>query len=244
MDNKICQIYHVARCGSTLLTSLLSDVANVYSEPSWSSSLILGLDPYKNIESVYGSVVKFPSMISCYQPDFPGPKVFLYRPLAQHLCKMKSVDPRWIKSRLRGIDYIYEKYNHPKIINWISETELQKITYLWICSVFCMLDYKDMMWIRTNDFLKNKKETLDKVCDYFNFPYVNDFSVSNIDVKRSGLNIKDSPIKKTNIDTSNIKYVIPSYGIIETELALYDPDIKIIVENVEKMFPELKEFLV
>lgn len=243
MDNKIYQIYHVARCGSTLLTSLLSDVANVYSEPSWSSSLMIGLDPYKNAESFYGSVVKFPSMMSCFPTNFEGQKVFLYRPLAQHLCKMKSVEPIWIKSRLKRIDQIYKKNNHQKIINWIPETEFEKVVYLWVCSVFCMLDYEDILWIKTNDFLNNKKETLDKVCDHFGLPYVTNFSLSNIDVKRSGINVKDFPIKNSYKNDIKFKYVIPSYGIIETDLSLYDTEISDAVKFIENHFEELREFL-
>jgi hypothetical protein len=243
MSEQIYQIYHVARCGSTLLTSLLSDVATVYSEPSWASSLLLGLDPYKNMESFYGSVVKFPSMVSCYPTNFPGKKVFLYRPLAQHLCKMKSVDSLWIQSRLKRIDYIFKNHNHPKIVNFNPQTELEKITYLWMCSIFCMLDVENLLWIKTNDFLNDKEDILNKVCYHFDLPYVTDFYISNIDVKRSGINVKDSPISKSYNSDLNFKYVIPSYGIIETDLALYDSEISEIVKLIENNFPELDQFL-
>jgi len=243
MSEQTYQIYHVARCGSTLLTSLLSDVATVYSEPSWASSLLLGLDPYKNMESFYGSVVKFPSMVSCYPTNFPGKKVFLYRPLAQHLCKMKSVDSLWIQSRLKRIDYIFKNHNHPKIVNFNPQTELEKITYLWMCSIFCMMDVENLLWIKTNDFLNDKEDILNNVCDHFDLPYVKDFSISNIDVKRSGINVKDSPISKSYNSDLNFKYVIPSYGIIETDLALYDREISEIVKLIENNFLELDQFL-
>jgi hypothetical protein len=241
--DKVNQIYHVARCGSTLLTSLLSTVTTAYSESSWSKSLLLGVDPYKNIQSVYGSVVKFPSMVSCYPKDFPGEKVFLYRPLAQHLCKMKSVDPLWIKSRLKTIDYIFKNYNHPKLSEWKSKNDLDKITYMWLCSVFRMLDDPNILWIRTNDFLREKQKTLEIICNHFNLSEVTDLSLSDINVKKSGLNSKDIPINHKIKEIDYIEYVLPSYGIIETDLALYDEDIKTRVKTIENMYPQLGNLL-
>ena len=243
MDNKVYQIYHVARCGSTLLTSLLSTVTTAYSESSWTKSLLIGIDPYKNIESVYGSVVKFPSMVSCYTTDFPGEKVFLYRPLAQHLCKMKSVEPMWIQSRLKRIDYIFREHNHQKLSDWKSKNDLDKITYMWLCSVFRMLNDPNILWIQTNDFLKEKQQTLDAICNHFNLSQVTDLSLSDINVKKSGLNAKDTPVNDRVKEIDYVEYVLPSYGIIETQLALCDEDIKTRVNMVENMYPELKSFL-
>lgn len=243
MDNKVYQIYHVARCGSTLLTSLLSTVTTAYSESSWTKSLLIGIDPYKNIESVYGSVVKFPSMVSCYTTDFPGEKVFLYRPLAQHLCKMKSVEPMWIQSRLKRIDYIFREHNHQKLSDWKFKNDLDKITYMWLCSVFRMLNDPNILWIQTNDFLKEKQQTLDAICNHFNLSQVTDLSLSDINVKKSGLNAKDTPVNDRVKEIDYVEYVLPSYGIVETQLALYDEDIKTRVKMVENMYPELKSFL-
>ena len=243
MDNKVYQIYHVARCGSTLLTSLLSTVTTAYSESSWTKSLLIGIDPHKNIESVYGSVVKFPSMVSCYATDFPGEKVFLYRPLAQHLCKMKSVEPMWIQSRLKRIDYIFREHNHQKLSDWKFKNDLDKITYMWLCSVFRMLNDPNILWIQTNDFLKEKQQTLDAICNHFNLSQVTDLSLSDINVKKSGLNAKDTPVNDRVKEIDYVEYVLPSYGIIETQLALYDEDIKTRVKMVENMYPELKSFL-
>ena len=241
MSEQIHQIYHVSRCGSTLLTSLLSKVSRSYAEPSWSSSLLIGVDPYKNMKSFYGSVVKFPSMVSCFDTNFPGKKVFLYRPLSQHLCKMKSVDELWIDHRLRKIDYIFKNHNHP-LIGWEPKDNLDKITYLWICSVFRMLDHSDVLWIKTNDFLKETENTLNGVCNHFNLPKVNDFSISNINVKKSGFNGKDDPINEI-LQKEKLEYTFPSYGVIETDMALFDTEISDIVKFIENHFEELREFL-
>lgn len=242
MSKQIHQIYHVARCGSTLMTSLLSTVCRAYSEPSWSASFLLGIDPYKNMESFCGSVVKFPSMTSCFETNFPGNKVFLYRPLAQHLSKIKSVEPSWIRNRLRKTNYILKNHNHPKI-NWIPKDDLDRVTYVWLCSVFRMLDSSNVLWITTNDFLESKKETLELVCKHYKIPQVTDFSLCDINVKKTGLNGKDIPVIDTFNRSKTIEYTFPSYGVIKTEMALYDPDIKKRVEEIENFFPELKDYL-
>jgi hypothetical protein len=242
MSEQIHQIYHVARCGSTLMTSLLSTVCKAYAEPSWAKSLLLGTDPYKNMESFYGSVVKFPSMTTCFETKFPGNKVFLYRPLAQHLCKIKSVDPLWVKQRFSKTDYILKNHNHPKI-NWKPEDELDKVTYVWLCSVFRMLDSSNVLWITTNDFLQDKKETLKQVCNHFNLPEVTDFSFCDIDVKKTRLNAKDDTVIDTFNQTEHIEYTFPSYGLIETKMALYDLDIQHRVNDMGNKFSEIEQFL-
>jgi hypothetical protein len=243
MEHKVNQIYHVARCGSTLLASLLSTVTTVYSEPSWSKALLIGVDPYKDMQPFYGSVVKFPSMVSCYPTDFPGKKIFLYRPLSQHLCKMKSVEPIWIQSRLKRIDRILKYNNHPKLSRWKLNDDLDKVTYMWLCSIFYMLDDPDILWIQTNDFLKNKQETLNTISSHFNLPKVSKLFLSDIHVKKCGLNTKDTPINTSINKVNHVNYVLPSYGIIETELALCDEDIKTRVNMLENIYPQLKSFL-
>jgi hypothetical protein len=225
------------------MTSLLSTVCKAYAEPSWAKSLLIGTDPYKNIENFYGSVVKFPSMTTCFETNFPGNKVFLYRPLAQHLCKIKSVDPIWVKQRLSKTDYIFKNHNHPKLSDWNSEDDLDKITYVWLCSVFRMLDSSNVLWITTNDFLQDKKETLRKICNHFNLPEVTDFSFCDIDVKKTRLNGRDDTVIDTFNQTEHIEYTFPSYGLIETSMALYDLDIQRRVNEIRDKFLEIEQFL-
>lgn len=243
MSNQIHQIYHVARCGSTLLTYLLSNVCKSYAEPGWSRSLLLGIDPYKNMESFYDSIVKFPSMTSCFETNFPGKKVFLYRPLSQHLCKMKSVDQIWSRLRFDKIDYIFKNHNHHLITNWNPQDDLEKITYLWVCSVFRMMDQSEVLWIKTNDFLENKEKILNEVCDHFGLPFPNDFSFSDINVKKMSLNGGNDPVNNLVKEIDSFEYTFPSYGLISTEMALYDLDIKRRVEKIENKYPEIKKFL-
>jgi hypothetical protein len=182
-------------------------------------------------------------MTTCFETNFPGNKVFLYRPLAQHLCKIKSVDPMWIKQRLSKTDYIFKNHNHPKLSDWKSKDDLDKITYMWLCSVFRMLDSSNVLWITTNDFLQDKKETLKKVCNHFNLPEVTDFSFCDIDVKKTRLNGRDDTVIDTFNQTEHIEYTFPSYGLIETTMSLYDLDIQKRVEKIENLFPQLKDYL-
>jgi hypothetical protein len=112
-----------------------------------------------------------------------------------------------------------------------------------LCSVFRMLDDPNILWIRTNDFLREKQKTLEIICNHFNLSQVTDLSLSDINVKKSGLNAKDTPVNDRVKEIDYVEYVLPSYGIIETQLALYDEDIKTRVKMVENMYPELKSFL-
>ena len=243
MSDQIHQIYHVARCGSTLMTSLLSTVCEAYAEPSWAKSLLLGTDPYKNMENFYGSVVKFPSMTACFETNFPGRKVFLYRPLAQHLCKIKSVNPLWVKQRAPKTDYILTHHNHP-LIDWSPEDDVDRVTYIWLCSVLRMLDSPDVLWVRTNDFLLDKRETLQEVCGHFNLPKVTDFSFCDINVKKTKLNGKDDTVTRSFSLSERAEYTFPSYGLIDSEMALHDPDVRSRVERIRELFPSLDQFLV
>jgi hypothetical protein len=106
-----------------------------------------------------------------------------------------------------------------------------------------MLDSSTVLWITTNDFLQDKKETLNRVCNHFNLPEVTDFSFCDIDVKKTRLNARDDTVIDTFNQTEHIKYTFPSYGLIETSMALYDPDIQKRVEEIEKTFPQLKDYL-
>lgn len=245
--SEVNQIYHVARCGSTLLAFLLSGAASTYAEPGWAKNLLIGLDPLKNIDNYYGTIVKFPSLISCFPKTIPGKKVFLYRPLAQHLCKFKSIDPSWIDLRLEKIDYIINNHMHPKLSQWEPKTKLDKMALIWACSVLRMNDTTDVLYVKTNDLLVNRKETVFTVCDHFNLDknLIANLDTS-IDVKKSSLNGSDADMNSMFsevIKTNNVKYTYPSYGVIDTELALFDPEINDMTQYVEKNYKELCEFL-
>lgn len=244
--SKIHQIHHVARCGSTLLTFLLSQVSEAYSECGWSNGPLVGADPFKTIDRYYNTVVKFPSMISALPVRFEGKKVFLYRPLSQHLCKMKSVDPEWLNSRETKIDYIISNVRHPAIASWKVDNLLDKVACLWACSVVRMLETEEVLWIQTNDFIENKREIVNKVCNHFGLEPVPNLHVSDIDVKKIGINGRNDPIHISLNNSGayiNPTWVPPTHGLIKTELAMLDPDIRSRLDYVESSFPTLIPFL-
>lgn len=246
--NDVNQIYHVARCGSTLMTFLLSQVVEAYSEPAWSRARLNGANPFSTVEKYYGSVVKFPSLATVLPDQFNGKKVFLYRPLAQHLCKLKSLESEWLDLRLPKINYLLENYKHPILNEWQPTDQLDKSACIWACSVLRMIDSTDVLWIKANEFFKDKRTTIDIVCDHFNLPYVPDLNVANVNAKQIKINGQDTPIRVTLhnqsiLNSYYIPWVYPSHGIIENDIALADKDIKERVEIIEEKFPALKPFL-
>lgn len=244
--NEIHQIYHVARCGSTLLTFLLSQVSEAYSECGWAMGPLIGADPFKTIEKYNGCVVKFPSMVAALPVRFEGKKVFLYRPLAQHLCKIKSVNSEWLKSRELKTDHILKNIRHPSLADWNVKDQLDKVACLWACSVLRMIESTDVLWIQTNDFIENRRDVVDSVCDHFGLNRVPNLSVSYIDAKKIGINGKDNPVHislNNNSLYNNPTWTTPSHGMIKTQLALFDPDIQSRLEYVEKNFSNLIPYL-
>ena len=88
MTHNVKQIYHVARGGSTLMTSLLSAVATCYLEPPNGIDIANSGDVPEYLKD---TVVKFQSLALMKPILLTGKKVFLYRPLAQHLQKITLV---------------------------------------------------------------------------------------------------------------------------------------------------------
>lgn len=247
--NEINQIYHVARCGSTLLTYLLSQVTKAYAESLWARSVLIGVDPFKTAHKYYGSVVKFQSMVTCFPTRFDGKKVFLYRPLAQHLSKLKSVEPEWMGYRIDRMNYILENLKHPEVEAWQPKDPLDMAACIWACSVLRMIESTDVYWLQTNDLLNERQKYLGEVCDHFKLPPIKDFQSSYIDVKKININGQDTPVHETlggqgNINQqAKVSWVVPSHGTIDTNLALLDEDIKRRVKYVENEFPTLTRYL-
>lgn len=228
------QIYHVARCGSTLMGSLLSTVTTCFLEPPHGIHMANTGDI---IEIYRNSVVKFQSLSLMNPILLNGEKVFLYRPLLQHLFKIKS-DKVWFKFRAKALHNFIKE---PLLFNWNPKTDLELITYQWLCSVHEMNNHSDVLWIQTNDFLKNKKETMDLVCNHFNLEKVSDFSLTNINVKKLKLLGKNTAC---NIEIKNdMKLLDKNHGIIENSMCLHDTELVDLAKKVEKLFPNIKHLI-
>ncbi len=168
---KINQIYHTSHCGSTLMATLLANSTTVYCEPSWSSRLLNG-----ELE-LDDATIKFGSGWCPFSHQLPGKKVFLYRKLKHHLFKIKSSN---YINRIVSTKYEHHlKHCHPSLKEYQFTTDLEKITFMWLNNVQWISDIGDVLWVESNSFFENKKETMDKVCDHFNLDRVKNYESTN-----------------------------------------------------------------
>ena len=236
----INQIYHTSHCGSTLMATLLANSTIVYAEPSWVNNLIQN---DKLIEELIdNTVIKFQSSLCHYSGHLSGKKVFLYRKLKHHLYKIKTSN--YIDS-IVSTKYEYHLHHcHPSLKEYQFHTDLEKIAFIWLNIIQWISETPDILWIETNSFLSNKKETMDIVCDYFEISRVKNFDLSNFYVKSFGLLGKETSINETVIPhLGEMKTLYPSYGIVEDDLIMFDNEISSIVSWVGSSFPNLKEFI-
>lgn len=224
----IRSIYHTARCGSTLLASLLSKTGYTFVEPNWSRDIWENGNPVP--DSRNGSIIKFPSL-SIFFHIPPGPKVFLYRPLAQHLLKYKSIETPWIKSRAFAIEQFVTD------IDYNGTTQL--FASAWVKQVKLALSM-DSYFICSNDLFSNSENIAVEVINYFGLKGDPDMRFSEIDVKSLRINGQGDNVVYPSRTT--VKPIPTKYGIIETSDAMADPLIATTVEWVEYNFPEVKNF--
>lgn len=244
----IGQIYHTSHCGSTLMIALLRQSSIVYAEPSWLHQIVND----ENSKIVFnrvlknhynnGTIIKFPSSLCNYSGHFPGKKVFLYRKLKHHLFKIKScVQLPYILSTI----YNYHIHNcHPSLKEFEFNSDLEKIMFTWLNMTLWMLennnDDDNLLWIESNSFLKDKKKTMDLVCDHMEVDRIKNFEIANIHVKLLGMNGNDSPMNDIDVNISDKnRYLYPSYGIVEDDLCDQYSEIQSLVEWVESIFPSL-----
>ena len=224
----IRSIYHTARCGSTLLTSLLSSVNSSFAEPNWCRDFWENGNPIPELRD--GAIVKFPSL-TIFHHISPGPKVFLYRPLSQHLLKYKTLDKSWLTNRETNIkEYVSEdEYN--------GSTQL--FAALWAKQVNAALSM-NAYFIQSNDLFRDPKTTALKVIEYFDLSGEPDLRFAKINVKSIQINGQGDPIIYPS--RSNIIEVPENHGVLETEKSMSYRLIASTVEWVESNFPELKDF--
>ena len=232
----INQIYHTSHCGSTLMATLLANSTTVYCEPTWSSSL---LDGKLNLDNV---TIKFGSGWCPFSNKLPGKKVFLYRKLKHHLFKIKS--SHYIDSIISTKYEHHLTYCHPTLKEFQFQTDLEKIAFMWLNNVQWVKEVNDVLWVESNSFFENKKETMNLVCDHFKLARVKNFELSNVYVKSFGLIGNEKAINEAEIpNLGTVKTLYPSFGVVETDLVLYDNEINDKIIWVESVFPEIREFL-
>lgn len=231
MKININQIYHTSHCGSTLMATLLANSTTVYCEPPWSHNILLNND----LKISKDVAIKFGSGWCSFSSNLPGKKVFLYRKLKHHLFKIKSS---------HYIDHIIStKYEHslshchPSLKKYQVKSDLEKIAFIWLNNVLWMNDTENVLWIETNSFFKNKKETMDLVCEYFSLEKVKNYELSNVYVKSFNLIGNEKAINEAEISNlGQIKTLYPSYGVVEDDMCDLYSEIKNILLEIKSQF--------
>jgi hypothetical protein len=214
--NELKQIYHTSHCGSTLLITLLKSSIDSYSEPLWTHDVFKkDINVEKYIEKYKNSVIKFPSGWCCISKKPKGKKIFLYRKLRHHLFKIIN------QQKDNYVDYyedFFLKNIHPSLQEISFNSFEEKNIFLWANKVMWMLEEKDVKWVESNYFFKNKKETLNSVCDFFEIEKVTDFKLENIHSKSINMLHQESRLNDIEIDYSKKIVVYPTFGIIDDEI--------------------------
>lgn len=221
-------IHHTARCGSTFLVSLLSSAAPAYAEPPWGIPLWAeGLDipPARD-----GAVVKFQS-IGIFHKIPDGKRVFLYRPLAQHLAKYKTLPSAWLSPRLSMIR---------KYINDVDfKGTTQAFALFWAKQVQIAIEANCMM-VESNMLFHTPEETASQVLAFFGIDGRPDLRFVDVDVKALQLIGQSDPIVFPARKPAS--RVASGHGVFTTEAAMSDASIKDAVEWVEECFPSVAAF--
>lgn len=237
----INQIYHTSHCGSTLLISLLKDYTEAYSEPSWCHNVVrYDLNFLEFISQYNSGVIKLPSGLCNYAHQTEGKKIFLYRKLKQHLHKILS------DYRIDYIDYYYSYFRkniHPSLKSIEFDTIDKMNIFLWANRIMWISECPDIAWIDSNEFLSNKKQTLDFVCDYFEIPRVESIELSNIHVKTIGMNHNNCALGDLSPDLESGIRVQSDLGIISDEMCYNDDRIRQLVEWTHENLPFIPQYL-
>jgi hypothetical protein len=229
----IRQIYHTSHCGSTLMATLLTNSTVVYAEPSWIHNLIQN-DKLVG-ELTDNTVIKFQSSFCHYSGHLSGKKVFLYRKLKHHLYKIKTSN---YTDSIISSKYEYHLHHcHPSLKEYQFDSDLEKIVFIWLNIIQWISDTPEILWIETNSFLSNKKETIVIVCDHFEIDRVKNFDLSNFYVKSFGLLGKETSINEADIPhLGEMKTLYPSYGIVEDDLCDQYPEILDLMTRAKEEF--------
>jgi hypothetical protein len=225
----VYSIHHSARCGSTLLVSLLSSIAPAYAEPGWCRQY--WEDGADIPESRDGAIVKLPSF-ALFHHILPGPQIFLYRPLAQHLLKYKGLPANWLAPRLNRIGDCID-------VSGLSGTT-QVFAAFWAKQIALAIDI-DALFIKSNSLFSEPETVANSALRHFGLNGQPDLRFLDYDVKAARLIGQNDPISFGSFRSVPLRSK-SDYGVCTTEDALADPLIKATVEWAEMEFPQCRPF--
>lgn len=238
-------IYHTSHCGSTLLTALLSTVNyNTYAEPPFLHEHIRNKTTDINLNSLNfpDMVVKMPSGLCHLAIQHSENKVFLYRSLGEHLIKIYF---HYFRSQ-NYLNYYYDymmQTKHPKLNDIVFDTDGKKHVFLWANRILWLNDSRNVLRIKTKDFLSNKKTIVDQICDHFSLPYVTDFSAVAFDVKEAGMNSTSEPLASIDLATRQYHPVSYGHGLIPEEFYQDENEIQQLINWIGHLVPELVDYI-
>lgn len=236
--SSLSQIYHVSRCGSTLLACLLSSAADTYVEPSW------GKRTWRDREQPHpswsNSIVKYQSMATAigYKPD--GPKVFLYRPLAQHLAKAKELDVTWLRFRYRTIQEFLPAIQEQLGVDIEPSGSYQAFAMYWSACVMAMIKQENVLWVQSNELFADKQATATAVLKHFGIDGEPDMRFAELNVKKLKFNGQSAPVRYPGRphDPEMLVTVNNNHGVYSDKDSLADPGIRSTIEWVRSSLPD------
>jgi hypothetical protein len=224
-------IFHTSHCGSTLLAAMLSESLPVLTEPEWSHKI----HEHNKIENIYhnlkdGELLKYSSVYCYLAPHIKDKKVFLYRKLGAHLEKM-CTKKEYLTDNLEYANKIMGANRNPRIKFFNEHDQIMNHAVLWVERYLWMKESNKIAWVETNNFLQNKEEVCQTICDYFGVKYI-PVNV-NFHVKKHGLNHNNIPLK---IEKNTDFYDDRSDIITE-----YSYPVMVALDKIGRIFPEIDE---
>ena len=150
-------------------------------------------------------------------PHLKGKKVFLYRSLPNHVCS----------GMLHGL-FNFDGLHKEWIDNWIAA-----LTY--------GLQSEDVIWIESNDFFRDVRGTMDKVCTHFKIPNIKSLVWADYNVKVAVP--KRQPHQLNLEPPTGVSDYCAKDGIIDTDKALGLLPVQLAVEVVRQNHPQLNKFI-
>ena len=169
-------IFHTSHCGSTLLACMLSKSIPTLTEPDWSHKARSIDDLWEKVDFVKNNhpketLVKYSSLICDVMPHIEGKQIFLYRNFEDHVKKLINVNRK----------------NPQFVVEYEGMFWAQR--FLWATAS------KDVLFIQTDYFLKNRHDACKIICNYLEIDYIPVDLPEDFNAKEKGFNHNNEPIK-------------------------------------------------
>ena len=231
-------IFHTSYCGSTYLACLLSESIETFSEPDWSNEL-------SKLKIEKNCLVKIPSRHCYFSNKLENKKIFLYRPLKNHLSKIKNKNansPDCVTmDMINNIQVMQGNLHRKTKLNgcFFNNDLLKNQTILWIDRFNWLLDTENVYFLNMKNFILNRDEELKKICNFLSIKYIPTEEKIYFDVKLSDYNVKNEKIKIG----LNKKHIV--YNENKTHLEeKFDAEIEELLDKVNNDYMHLQNYII